>query len=351
MFLFFEASCMQHKFNMNVTNKKHEILNFKEVLTNMNKAAQVLLTTCSDCKKDEKILFVTDSTSLEVAMIMWEAAKSFPNRALIMMQETNMHGEDPSELIGVAMREADVIFGITKFSLFHSQARRDAVANGARFVNMVDYNVKMMETGGLHCDFEEIGKICTNVAKALEDKKICTITTEKGTNFTCSIEGIKPNPQYGRSLTPGTSSSPPDIECATCAIEGTGNGVIVVDGSIPHPELGLITEDIVMSVENGLVVKIEGGEQAEILERILRDFNDPNVYNLGEIGIGLNPMCNLNGSMLEDEGCSRTLHFGAGDNLGFGGKTKSKIHLDIIIKEPDMVVDDVNLLSKGNVLV
>ena len=322
-----------------------------EVAMDTSKAAQVLLTTCSDCKKDEKILFVTDSTSLEVAMIMWEASSEFPNRALVMMQETNMHGEDPSPLIGTAMRDADVIFGITKFSLFHSQARRDAVANGARFVNMVDYNVNMMAKGGLHCDFEAIGKVCSRVAETLEGKKTCTITTEKGTNFTCSIEGIKPNPQYGRSLVPGASSSPPDIECATCAIEGTGHGIIVVDGSIPHPELGLITEDITMTVEKGLVVKIEGGEQAKILERILKDFNDPNVYNLGEIGIGLNPMCELNGSMLEDEGCSRTLHFGAGDNIGFGGKTKSKIHLDIIIKEPDMTVDDVQLLNKGNVII
>ncbi len=316
----------------------------------INKAAKVLLTTCSDCKKDEKILFVTDLTSFEVAKIMWDAATDFPNRSLIMMEETNMHGQDPTELVGHAMKNADVIFGITKFSLFHSQARKDAVANGARFVNMVDYNTKMMEEGGLHCDFEEIGNVCSNVASKLENRKTCTITTDKGTNFTCEIEGIKPNPQYGRSLKPGSSSSPPDIECATCALEGTGEGIIVVDGSIPHPELGLITENIKLTVEKGLIVKIEGGKQAEILKNVLINFNDPNVYNIGEIGIGLNPMCELNGSMLEDEGCSETLHFGAGDNRGFGGKTASNYHLDIIIKSPDLEVDGEKILDKGRVL-
>lgn len=314
------------------------------------KAAKVLLTTCSDCKKDENILFVTDPTSLEIAQVMWKAAADFPNRTLIMMEERNMHGEDTTELVAAAMKNADVIFGITKFSLFHTQARRDAVANGARFVNMVDYNLSMMESGGLHCDFEEIGKVCSKVASKLENRKICKITTAKGTNYTCSIEGIKPNPQYGRSLTPGASSSPPDIECATCAIEGTGEGVIVVDGSIPHPRLGLITEDIKMTIEKGFIVKIEGGEQAKILEDVLKNFNDPNAYNIGEIGIGLNPMCELNGSMLEDEGCSETLHFGAGDNIGFGGKTSSSYHLDIIIKEPDMEVDGEKILDKGRVL-
>ncbi|MPM14072.1 hypothetical protein SDC9_60432 [bioreactor metagenome] len=316
----------------------------------INKAANVLLTTCSNCKKEEKILFVTDPTSYEVAKIMWDAASDFPNKALIMMEERNMHGEDPTEIVGHAMRNADVIFGVTKFSLFHSQARKDAVANGARFVNMVDYNTNMMENGGLHCDFEEIGKVCSKVASKLENKKVCKITTDKGTNFTCEIEGIKPNPQYGRSLNPGSSSSPPDIECATCALEGTGEGLIIVDGSIPHPELGLIVEDIKLTVKKGLIVKIEGGQQAKVLERTLKDFNDPNVYNLGEIGIGLNPMCKLNGSMLEDEGCSETLHFGAGDNRGFGGKTASNYHLDIIIKEPDLEVDGEKILDKGRVI-
>lgn len=316
----------------------------------INYAANVLLTTCSDCKPDEKILIVTDPTSLEVAQVMFNSAVKFPNKSLIMMEERNMHGQEPTELVALAMKDADVIFGCTKFSLFHSEARRQAAASGARFVNMVDYNMRMMEKGGLFCDFEEVGKVCTKVAEYLEDKKTCYITTEKGTDFTCSIEGIKPTPQYGRSLNPGDSSSPPDIECATCALEGTGEGVIIVDGSIPHPKLGLIKEDIKLTVEKGLIVKIEGGQQAKILEELLQSFNDPNVYNVGEIGIGLNPMCELNGSMLEDEGCYKTMHFAAGDNIGFGGKTSSKFHLDIVMREPTIEVDGVKILSKGEVL-
>jgi 2,5-dihydroxypyridine 5,6-dioxygenase len=315
-----------------------------------NKAADVLLTTCSNCKNDEKILFVTDPTSYQVAKIMWDTASEYPNKTLIMMNETSMHGQDPTEIVAIAMKNADVIFGCTKFSLFHSKARREAVENGARFVNMVDYSVEMMEKGGLYCDFEEVGKVCSKVAAKLENRKTCKITTAKGTNFTCKIEGIKPNPQYGRSLYPGVSSSPPDVECATCAVEGTGEGIIIIDGSIPHPELGLITEDIKLTVKKGLIVSIEGGKQAKVLERTLKDFNDPNVYNIGEIGIGLNPMCQLNGRMLEDEGCHETLHFGLGDNRSFGGRTTSNYHLDIIMKEPDLVVDGEKILDKGRVL-
>ncbi|GAA6390366.1 aminopeptidase [Megasphaera sp.] len=314
------------------------------------KGAEVLLTTCSNCGKDEKIAIVTDPTSYEAAKALYDAAKDFKNKSLLLMDERNMHGQEPTDLIAAAMLEADVIFGATKFSLFHSNARRKAVEAGARFVNMADYDVDMLKSGGLFADFEKIGETCTKIAEVLEGKKTCTVTSKNGTNFTCSIADRAPNPQYGRSLKKNSSSSPPDIECATCAVENTGNGIIVVDGSIPHPLLGVIKEPIKLTVENSLVTKVEGGKEAEILKKIWEEANDPNVYNIGEIGIGLNDECDLIGKMLEDEGCYGTLHFGAGDNIGFGGKVKSKYHLDLIIKNPHMSVDGVKILVDGNVV-
>lgn len=313
-------------------------------------ACNVLLSTCSDCKIDENILIVTDPTSFEVAKIMWDSMAEYKNKSIVMMDERTMHGQNPNKVVAGAMTKADVIFGCTKFSLFHSQARRDAVAGGARFVNMVDYSVEMMKNGGLYCDFEAIGKICTKVAKKLEGGKTCHITTPSGSDFTCSIVDRAPNPQYARSLVAGVSSSPPDVECATCAVEGTGEGIVYIDGSIPHPELGLINDPIKLTIKKGLIVDINGGEQAQKLKKIMKEFNDPNVYNVGEIGIGLNAMCKLNGRMLEDEGCGGTVHFGCGDNRGFGGIVASAYHLDMVFKNPTLTVDGKVILDEGKVV-
>jgi leucyl aminopeptidase (aminopeptidase T) len=319
-------------------------------MKNKYEACNVLLTTCSDCKIDENILIVTDPTSFEVAKIMWDAMEEYTNKSIVMMDERTMHGQDPNKVTAGAMAKADVIFGCTKFSLFHSQARRDAVAGGARFINMVDYSVEMMKKGGLYCDFESIRKICTKVAKKLEGGKICRITTASGSDFTCSIADRAPNPQYARSLEAGASSSPPDVECATCAVEGTGEGVVYIDGSIPHPELGLITDEIKLTIKKGLIVDISGGEQAQKLKRIMKEFNDPNVYNVGEIGLGLNTMCELNGRMLEDEGCGGTVHFGCGDNRGFGGIVASEYHLDMVFRSPTLTVDRKVILDEGKIV-
>lgn len=308
-----------------------------------------MLTTCSDSKKDEHLLFVTDPASLEVAQTMWEAAAGFPNKSIIVMDERTMHGQNPNRMVAAAMADADVIFGATKFSLFHSNARRDAVAKGARFVNMVDYKVSMFESGGLFADFEKQGKVCSYLGKTMAGDKII-ITTERGTHIEASIQGRIPVPQFARSLKPGDSSSPPDIECAVCAVEGTANGIVYVDGSIPHPRLGLIHDEIKLEIQNGRIVSITGGPQSETLSHILHDFQDDKVYCVGEIGVGLNPQCQLNGNMLEDEGCAGTVHFGFGSNIGFHGAIDCPYHLDMVFREPNVQIDGRAIFERGQVV-
>ena len=318
-------------------------------MNNKYAACNVLLTTCSNCQIDENILFVTDNTSFEVARAMWDTAEEHKNKNMVMMCERTMHGQEPTKAVAAAMAAADVIFGVTKFSLFHTEARRNAVAKGARFVNMVDYSVSMLEKGGLYTDFIAQGKVVDKVAEKIVGDVI-KITTANGTNMTAKITGRPSVPQYARSLGKGTSSSPPDIECAVGPLEDTSCGVVVIDGSIPHPELGLITEEIKLTLKNGKIIDIIGGTQAQILTRIMKDFNDPKAYYLGEIGIGLNPMCTLNGRMLEDEGCMGTVHFGFGSNIAFFGTIESNYHLDMVFIEPTVTVDGKLILDAGKVV-
>ena len=86
---------------------------------------------------------------------MWDAARVFPNRSLVKMSDRSMHGEELPLSGSGALTNADVIFGVTKFSLFHTSARREAIKNGARFAIKTDYSLDMFESGGLFVDFLE----------------------------------------------------------------------------------------------------------------------------------------------------------------------------------------------------
>lgn len=310
------------------------------------KACQTLLSVCAKCKKDEKILIVTDPDSLHIAQALWDAAADYPNRSMIMMPTQTMHGQEPTDLVAAAMMAADVIFRPTTFSISSTEAKRNACKNGARDLNCSDYDLRMLEKGGLYCDFKAMGPVMDKVAQLMEGDEV-HIISPIGTDIRANITGRKNLPQYGRSINPGQSSSPPDIECAIGANDGTMNGVVYIDGSIPHPRLGLIKEPIRIEIKGSKVVDISGGEQAEMLKDVLKSFNDPKVYHVGEIGIGMNPACELTGRMLEDEGCYGTMHFGFGDDRGFAGTNSCPVHLDLVFRAPTMTVDNKLLLDKG----
>lgn len=311
-------------------------------------ACNRLLTVCSHCKKEENILIVTDETSYDIGMALWDAAKDYPNRTLVLMAPRKMHGEEPTDLVAAAMLKADVIFRATTFSLSHSMARRNACSAGARDLNCCDYDLKMLESGGLYTDFEADRKYVDAIAKGFKGGDKVHITSDLGTDYWCSIKGHKIFAQYGMSLEKGVTSSPPDIECAAGAIPGTAHGKLVIDGSITHPAMGLLKEPITLYIENSFVTKIEGGEEAEKFAKILAEVRDPRMYRIGEIGVGLNPDASLCGRMLEDEGCMGYVHCALGNN-----ETDNQdfiLHIDMMFKNPTIEVDGKVIFNQGTVV-
>ena len=86
-------------------------------------------------KKGETILIVTDTNKYEIAKALADVAISSGfDVSIVVMKPRKAHAEDPPRPIISAMRNSDVIFSPTTFSLFHSCARIDAVQNGASVV-------------------------------------------------------------------------------------------------------------------------------------------------------------------------------------------------------------------------
>lgn len=68
---------------------------------------------------------------------------------------------------------------------------------------------------------------------------------------------------------------------------------------------------------------------------------------LCELGIGTNYAARLTGVILEDEKAYQTVHIAFGTNIGFGGTNKADCHIDGIIKNPTLYLDDVLVLKDG----
>ncbi len=96
---------------------------------------------------------------------------------------------------------------------------------------------------------------------------------------------------------------------------------------------------------------ITGDWAADRVRRAWESMDDHNVYNLAEIGIGMNPHCRLTGRMLEDEGVATTCHFGIGTSITLGGDVKAKCHYDFVVRNPTISVDSRVVMDEGVLLV
>jgi leucyl aminopeptidase (aminopeptidase T) len=114
-----------------------------------------------------------------------------------------------------------------------------------------------------------------------------------------------------------------------------------------------LNDDVTLFVEDGKVVDIKSKNKdyVDILNTMFSNVGSIEAYNIAEFGIGLNEMCSLTGNMLTDEGSYGTIHFGIGSNATIGGKSNVGFHLDFVIRNPTVIIDDLTLINEGDLVV
>jgi len=311
------------------------------------KGIEALVHRCADLQTQEHVLVISNPQTSTIAMAVCEAAlKVTKNVRHQVVEEALMHGQDPPADLAWQMLSSDVIFCLTRQSLVHTQARHQACLKGSRFLSLPDYSMEVLESPAMRADFRKLSFIAQRIADIFTKGDQLRLLTKKGTLLTASIKGRVGNPAPGWCWAPGSLASPPDAEANVALSENNSHGMLVVDGSVPCPQLGLLRSPLTLNVENGRVVNITG-EKSEILNHLF-DQAGPLARVLAEFGLGLNPLAKLCGSMLEDEGCLGTAHIGIGSNSTIGGKNNVPFHLDHVIREATVEVDGTVLMEEGS---
>lgn len=305
----------------------------------MVKGAKILIDVCTKVKPEEKVLIVTDMVKFNLANVIAGVAKERGAEVIVsVMRPRERAGQEPPVSTAEAMKEADVVFSPVSYSITHTNAVKNAASCGTRIIVMTDFTEGLMIQGGIEANFDELKPICKKVANRLAEGKKLRLTTPGGTDLEMDIAGRRGNALYC-IVEPGEFSTVPTVEANTSPLEGSANGKIVVDASIPYLGIGLLKEPIQVEVRNGFITKIEGGYQADILRKDLESQKDKNVFNIAELGLGLNPKCKMIGIMLEDEGVMGTAHIGIGTSITLGGNIKTSCHYDLIMWKAKVEVD------------
>jgi len=318
--------------------------------------ARTIVENCASIKKGEKVFVVTDYETFSSALLIAKAAYAIGADVDIgIMKSRELDGEEPTECIAAAMKKADVVLTPVSKSLAHTRATDEALEEGARVLSLTAISEELIASPAFKADFKKQAPIVEKIAQLFSEADELTVTTSAGTNLKVGLRGRKGNAHKCLVNGPGQFSAAPNIEANFSPVEGTAEGIFVSDTTIPYLGIGKLSSPVTFTIEKGKIIKTEGGVEAEKLKRIWAEQNDPNVYNIAQFSIGLNPEvreaigvlgCNY------DEGAFGTVHIGIGTSQGLGGKVRATTHFDALMDKPTVILDGkITLLKDGELMV
>ena len=300
-----------------------------------------ILTDCMGLKKDETLLVITDTLKYEIGKALYEAGLELGCESLLMsMQVRSVSGEEPPAAVANAMLGADVIVCPTEESLTHTNAKIQAVKNGARVGTMPGITEEMFTKGAITADFKEVEKRTLELTQMLTDAKEAVIEKD-GLLMKLNLQNREGVPSTGVYKNSGDSGNLPSGEAYIAPQEDGCNGETRIDGSMVG--VGTLTGSLHVTVKNGQLQTITGpgSEELDIL------FAKPENGIVAELGIGTNEKALLCGNTLEDEKVYGTVHIAFGTNSSFGGTNKADCHMDGIILKPTLYLDGKKIIEQG----
>jgi leucyl aminopeptidase (aminopeptidase T) len=300
-----------------------------------------ILKNCLGVKAGESLLIVADETKKTLADAMFQAGKVLGAEAMLaVMQAREKPGQEPPAAIAAAMASAHVVVAITQQSLTHTQARKKAVAAGARVATMPGITPEMFMAGAITADYSQVKAVTETVAGILTQGREVQIE-KQGYVLKFSIAGRQGIASTGVYLNPGESGNLPSGEAYIAPREGTANGQVMIDGSFAG--IGKLASPMLLTIKDGRLVAAEGAAS----ELLLTKLGEQDGRLLGEFGIGTNDQARITGIILEDEKVYGTIHVAFGSNDTFGGTISAGVHLDGLVTEPNIWIDGNQIMANG----
>lgn len=310
--------------------------------------AQRLAEQSIRLRPGERVCVVTDTEQLALAELFMDAAASFQtDPVMVVMPPRTQHGQEVPEVVASAMAGADAVFQVVTHAMTHTAATKRAMAAGARILVLRGVTEDLMLHGAINADYQQIAIRSAALARKLNEAQSVRVQTAQGTDLVMSLSGRNALVLDGIVKGPGTFAAMPDGEAAIVPVEGSAEGVLVVEKTMDG--IGLLDEPIRMPVSKGRVLRIEGGNAAQRLRRIVESA-DENATNIAEFAIGTNPKARLVGNMAEDKKLEGSVHIAIGDSHVIGGTVKSDIHLDGLLLQPTVELDGQLVVDAGRLL-
>ena len=236
--------------------------------------------------------------------------------------------EQAKEIVRAGEAVADVVIALANNSTSHTTFRALVNEAGGRFASLPHFDPDMFFTS-MRVDWQALADRTSKLASEMNRADNVLIETPNGTNLRLSKKGRSAAGDDGLLRAPGSFGNLPAGEVYLAPVEGTSEGVMVIE----YAPTRKLASPLSLVIKGGNVIDIIGDEPYRItLEQKFAE-NARN-RNIAELGIGTNDRATRPDNILEAEKILGTIHIALGDNSGFGGTVKTPFHEDYVFYEP-----------------
>lgn len=303
-----------------------------------------MVAELSRVKPGENVCLVVDTGMLSMAPAVAEACAAAGGEIVIcLMSPRLMPGNSPPPMVASAMKAAQVVILLTSKNMAHTRAASDAHEAGVRIVNLRQMTDDLFTSDVLTPDYRKMYEETSRVVELLDKASEVKIASALGTNISMSVAGRAALCNSG-PLDPGDLLTLPSGEAAIAPVEGTAEGVLVVDHAIDG--IGMLSSPVKVVAREGKAVSVVGGKEATRFLDVLSQAGEK-AFFISEFAIGTNPNSRLIGNVAEDKKKRGSVHVAVGDNHLLGGTIHCPIHLDMVVLKPDVWIDGRQIIKQG----
>ncbi len=303
----------------------------------MSAAALKAMKHILNLEPTDRVLVITDNQTLDCGKAFAQGASNHgcPVTTFVLPEENRPLQETPSAMWdllencdvvinAIVGDSAEVPFRIQWLTAVEELQR-------VRMGHSPGIDADMMVEGPLNVDYGLMRERADKLIAAFDHATALQISTTAGTDLELDITDRTFVSDVGATVRVSVNLPCGEIYCAP--VETGANGTLVVDGCFGNH--GVVAAPLVMTIRQGRVIDVVGGNPAEIgIVNKLLDTDEAS-RSIAELGIGINPGARLTPRMLEAEKAFRTAHIAFGSNEGMpGGQNKSSMHIDYLFHTP-----------------
>jgi len=309
--------------------------------------------TASGLAAGEYCLAMTDTVwDPRCAAACEEAASSLGARVELRRFDAS---RPPDRTVLASAADADLVVYMTGWPLHYRSEIGEALARETRVLAVMQPAAVLAQLP-FNAD---VRRRVSAGARLLRPASEIRVRSAAGTDLVMDKTGRRALANYGAADRPGCLDFWTAGMVQAAQLEGTTEGRLVLDVGDCCFRLGLFMQrPVTITFERGRAVAIEGGDEARQIREALEAGGDAQAFMAGHMAWGMDPRAEWGphlfregrqggGAHIEARDGTVQIELGSNDDVAFGGRNRSTVHLGLCLRHASLWLDGVPLLDAG----